>query len=235
MEKEREIATRIIDAFEELLAEYEIKLPNNERTGDEYEASIYGSDYYNLEDKITSILYEEREKEINQDRYIIMFRYFDRYTNEMKKVHINTDNLNDFESKLKELHEEYFTTIYEVIYVSENLFSNPKYKDLFEIINIKRIGEPVSVPNDCFFDLDKIVNESYQNGAIKLEELKQDILDIYLINEKDILKMNPNIKMNNMLFINLTMQSIYDGDLDKNFAPVDKLQSKYYEEDCEIL
>lgn len=235
MEKEREIAIRIIDVFEEILAEHEIKLPNDERTGDETESCIYGSDYYNLEDKITSILYEEREQEINQDRYIIMFRFFDRYTNEMKKVHINTNNLNDFENKLKELHYEYFTTIYEVTYVSENLFSNPKYKDIFELINIKRIGEPISLPNDLFFDIDKIVNECYQNTSIELEEIGQKLITKYLMNEKDILNMNPNFKINCKIFIILVMQSIYDGDIDKNFAPVDKLQSKYYEEDCEIL
>ena len=235
MEKEREIAARIIDEFENLLLEHEIKLPNDERTGDETESCIYGSDYYNLEDKITSILYEEREQEINQDRYIIMFRYFDRYTNEMKKVHINTNNLNDFENKLKELKEDYFTTIYDVIYVSENLFSNPKYKELFELMNINRIGEPISVPNDLFFDIDKIVNEGYQNASISSYEQDQNILSLYIRNEKDILNMNPNIKINCKIFVNLVMQSIYDGDIDKNFAPVDKLQSKYYEEDCEIL
>lgn len=235
MEKEREIAIRIIDAFEEILAEHEIKLPNDERTGDESESCIYGSDYYNLEDKITSILYEERENEINQDRYVIMFRYFDRYDNQMKKVHINTNDLNDFDNKLKELKEDYFTNIYEVIYISENLFSNPKYKEIFELMNIKKIGEPVSLPENCFFDLDKVINEWFVeiSNVDTYAELKSKIGYVYTWYEKEILEINPNLSKN--LFVNLAMQSVYDRDVDKNFAPVDKLQTKYYEEDCETL
>lgn len=56
MEKTRIIANKIIDKFEELLKKYNIKIPNQERTNNEDEACIYGSDYYNLEDGITEIL-----------------------------------------------------------------------------------------------------------------------------------------------------------------------------------
>lgn len=63
MGKEREIAIRIIEEFENLLARNEIKIPNDERTGNESESCIYGSDYFNLEDSITDILNEERLKE----------------------------------------------------------------------------------------------------------------------------------------------------------------------------
>lgn len=235
MTKEREIAARIIDEFENLLVEHEIKLPNDDRYGDENESCIYGSDYYNLEDKITAILYEERANQIEPNRYVIMFRYFDRYENQMKKVHINTNDLKDFDNKLKELKEEYFTNIYEIIYISENLFSKPEYKELFELMNIKKIGEPISLPNDCFFDLDKLINEWFVgiSNVDTLGALKSKIEYVYSWYEKEILKENPNLSQN--LFVNLAMQSVHDGDIDKNFAPVDRLQSKYYEEDCEIL
>lgn len=56
MEENRKIANKIIDMFEELLKEHEIKIPNEERCGNEDEACIYGTDYYNLEDKIAEIL-----------------------------------------------------------------------------------------------------------------------------------------------------------------------------------
>ena len=56
MEKNREIAIKIIDTFEELLNKYAIKLPNEERQGNTEESCIYGSYYFELEDTIVEIL-----------------------------------------------------------------------------------------------------------------------------------------------------------------------------------
>lgn len=58
MEKYREVASTIIDEFEKILNKHKIKLLNEEREEKENEACIYGSDYYNLEDKIVEILDE---------------------------------------------------------------------------------------------------------------------------------------------------------------------------------
>lgn len=58
MEKEREIAGRIIDLFEDLLQKYNIKIPSEDRKGDVEEANIYGKEYYDLEDKITELIKE---------------------------------------------------------------------------------------------------------------------------------------------------------------------------------
>lgn len=52
----KEIATQIIDEFEELLYVNDIKIPNSNREGNEDEACIYGDDYYNLEESIIEIL-----------------------------------------------------------------------------------------------------------------------------------------------------------------------------------
>lgn len=56
IEINKEKATEIIDKFEDLLAINDIKIPNKEREGNEEEACIYGSDYYNLEESIIEIL-----------------------------------------------------------------------------------------------------------------------------------------------------------------------------------
>lgn len=56
--KNRELAIRIIDVFEELLQKYEIKIPSEERENREDEACIYGCNYYELEDDILEILNE---------------------------------------------------------------------------------------------------------------------------------------------------------------------------------
>lgn len=54
----RLMAASIIDEFEELLEEKDIDIPNEDRTGHECEAHLYGSDYYALEDKISDILFD---------------------------------------------------------------------------------------------------------------------------------------------------------------------------------
>ncbi len=56
MEKNREIAIKIIDLFENLLNRKNIIIPNEDRENSEDEAAIYGGDYYELEDAVTEIL-----------------------------------------------------------------------------------------------------------------------------------------------------------------------------------
>lgn len=56
MEENRKIAIKIIDKFENLLSQKNIKIPNDERYDNKEEACIYGNDYYTLEDDIVEIL-----------------------------------------------------------------------------------------------------------------------------------------------------------------------------------
>lgn len=56
MDEQRKLAIKIIDKFENLLNKYDIKLPSDEREGNEEESSIYGKDYFDLEDEITDVL-----------------------------------------------------------------------------------------------------------------------------------------------------------------------------------
>jgi hypothetical protein len=63
MERERRIAIEILDEFEDLLAEKDIKIPSNNREPDgQNEAFLYGTEYYDIEDKITDILKREFRK-----------------------------------------------------------------------------------------------------------------------------------------------------------------------------
>ena len=61
----REYAAGICDVFEDLLAEYDILIPDEDREGEEGEACLYGDAYYATEDRIVEILTEllERVKE----------------------------------------------------------------------------------------------------------------------------------------------------------------------------
>jgi len=61
MDRERELASKIIEVFENLLEEKGIKIPSKDREGNEEEASIFGREYYRLEDEITSILKGSKE------------------------------------------------------------------------------------------------------------------------------------------------------------------------------
>ena len=72
MELEREFAIAIIETVEELLDEKNIKVPSDDREGDESESSIYGSEFYELEEKITDLL-KEYKKEITKPIQPIRF------------------------------------------------------------------------------------------------------------------------------------------------------------------
>ena len=63
MERTREFAISILDLFEDLLDKKEIDIPSEDRTGEEGEARLYGTEYFQLEDDVTKLL-EQFEKEI---------------------------------------------------------------------------------------------------------------------------------------------------------------------------
>lgn len=54
--KTRGIAIMILDLFEETLEEKGIQIPDEDRTGADGEAALYGMTYGMLEDQITAIL-----------------------------------------------------------------------------------------------------------------------------------------------------------------------------------
>ena len=56
MGKTRGIAIMILDIFEGMLDEKGIMIPDEDREGEEGEACLYGSTYYDLEDQITELL-----------------------------------------------------------------------------------------------------------------------------------------------------------------------------------
>ena len=58
----RNIADRICREFEELLESHDIYVPDDERTGDEREACLYGDTYYGLVDAVEWIVTESLER-----------------------------------------------------------------------------------------------------------------------------------------------------------------------------
>ena len=58
MDNIRETAIAILEMFEEVLEEHDIYVPDEDRTGDESEACLYGMTYGNLEDRIYALLSE---------------------------------------------------------------------------------------------------------------------------------------------------------------------------------
>lgn len=54
--KTRGIAIMILDIFEGMLDDKGIIIPDEDREGDEDEACLYGTTYYELEDEITELL-----------------------------------------------------------------------------------------------------------------------------------------------------------------------------------
>ena len=63
--KHRGVAIRILDVFEEMLESKGIPIPDEDRTGEESEACIYGMTYADLENAIEELLsryYPSQEK-----------------------------------------------------------------------------------------------------------------------------------------------------------------------------
>ena len=58
----REKAIQIIEQFENLLSEKNIKIPSEDSENNENEACIYGTEYYELEDSIIEILNDKNQK-----------------------------------------------------------------------------------------------------------------------------------------------------------------------------
>ena len=54
--KHRGVAIRILDVFEEMLESKGILIPDEDRTGDESEACLYGITYAELENEIAELL-----------------------------------------------------------------------------------------------------------------------------------------------------------------------------------
>lgn len=63
--KHRGVAIRILDIFEKMLENKGISIPDEDRTGDESEACLYGITYAELENEIAELLgryYPSQEK-----------------------------------------------------------------------------------------------------------------------------------------------------------------------------
>ena len=58
----RDAAIDIVELFEDLLECHNIMIPDEDRTGSEDEAPIYGCTFYNLVDEIACILYEHHSE-----------------------------------------------------------------------------------------------------------------------------------------------------------------------------
>lgn len=54
--KLRMYSTEIVELFEDLLEKHDITIPDEDRTGDENEARIYGMTYGDLEDEVKHVL-----------------------------------------------------------------------------------------------------------------------------------------------------------------------------------
>lgn len=54
--KHRGVAIRILDVFEEMLESKGITIPDDDRTGEESEARLYGMTYANLENTLSELL-----------------------------------------------------------------------------------------------------------------------------------------------------------------------------------
>lgn len=70
----RGVAIRILDVFEEMLENKGISIPDEDRTGEESEAHLFGMTYATLEDEVADLLkryYDDREPISQADRIAV--------------------------------------------------------------------------------------------------------------------------------------------------------------------
>ena len=65
--KLREYSVDIVELFEDILEQYNIDIPDEDRTGDESEARLYGMTYSNLEEDVVAIL-EDLVKNVKEHK-----------------------------------------------------------------------------------------------------------------------------------------------------------------------
>ena len=65
----KDYAYEILESFEELLDEKDITIPSDDRDCEDGEARLYGSEYYELEEKILWLL-EQFEEEVRRDSVV---------------------------------------------------------------------------------------------------------------------------------------------------------------------
>lgn len=58
----KEVAKDILEAFEDLLEENNISIPDKYREGDDYEARLYGATYYDLLTKVECMIIKLMER-----------------------------------------------------------------------------------------------------------------------------------------------------------------------------
>ena len=61
MEKERELAIKLLGAVEEFLDRHNITIPSKDREGEPDEARLYGDEYYTLEEDFTEQIKQFKE------------------------------------------------------------------------------------------------------------------------------------------------------------------------------
>lgn len=54
--RERQLAFEIVDLFDDLLDQHNIYVPDEDRTGAEDEAPLYGCTYYDLVDEVAALI-----------------------------------------------------------------------------------------------------------------------------------------------------------------------------------
>lgn len=178
MEYSRKLAIKIIDKFEELLAKYDIKLPNNEREGNEEEACIYGTDYYDLEDKITEIINEELLTK-NRRNYI------------MNHSNFKMCNGHTFEEiKEKSIEELDYEKAHDLAYVENIKYGISVYLGVYD--NKFDLTFSIHSKKNFYDDLENITSEEINidkiNNIQELEKVMKMKLGVFLVENLEQIK-----------------------------------------------
>lgn len=178
MENSRKLAIKIIDEFEELLAKYDIKLPSNEREENEKEACIFGTDYYDLEDKITEIINEELLTK-NRRNYIMNYSNF------------KMCNGHTFEEiKEKSIEELDYEKAHDLAYVENIKYGISVYLGVYD--DKFDLTYSIDSKKNFYDDLENITSEEINidkiNNIQELEKVMKMKLGVFLVENLEQIK-----------------------------------------------
>ena len=71
----RSVADSIVDVFEDVLDKNHIYIPDNTRKGNDDESCLYGDTYFDVLDKVETIVFQALERASDPETVIVPFLY----------------------------------------------------------------------------------------------------------------------------------------------------------------
>lgn len=164
----KDLAIKILDLFEDVLAAHGIQVPDVERANDPDEACIYGETYYMLEDKIAELIKENRQSLTNELTEDGLEKYKEFLKAEIKK-HCNDEGYCeiywDYNDELSE----------DVILKAYKNYKDDGYENVRQYLEYYLYELNIGYDDRFFNDIVKDIKESKDQDIIDAFDVEDDL------------------------------------------------------------